>query len=104
MHLIDFKGIDWVAPSVGVRFKAIIKHNKKVRLVEFSEGFIESDWCRNGHVGYVLDGSFTIDFNGTLERYEKGDILFVPQGENDKHKVIMEKNGWVQLLLIEDTG
>jgi quercetin dioxygenase-like cupin family protein len=100
-HLVEFAPMDWVAPAAGVRYKAFVQGNQRIRLVEFSEGFVEPHWCLNGHAGYVLDGSFTIDYNGQIEHYQKGDVIFIPKGENDKHKVIMQPGGWVQLLLFE---
>ncbi len=63
-YLIDFKNIDWENPALGVRYKAYVKGNQRVRLVEFTEEFIEDDWCTKGHIGYILEGSISIDFNG----------------------------------------
>jgi len=85
----------------GKRFKIFINGNQQVRLVEFSEGFVEPDWCKKGHTGYVLDGAFAIDYNGNLERYKKGDVIFIPKGEQSKHKAILEKGEKVTLLLFE---
>ena len=100
-HIVNFTDIDWTVPAVGVRFKAYTNNNQRIRLVEFSEGLIEPNWCINGHAGYVLDGSYSIDYNGQIEHYKKGDALFIPKDEKDKHKVIMDVGGWVQLLLFE---
>lgn len=72
-----------------------------MRLVEFSEGFIEPDWCMNGHAGYIIAGEFTLDFNGRQERFKKGDILFIPTGEADKHKAVLKKGEQVLILLFE---
>ncbi|HEY5466828.1 MAG TPA: cupin domain-containing protein [Clostridia bacterium] len=69
--------------------------------MEFSEGFTEPDWCTNGHTGYVLDGAFSIDYDGHTEHYAKGDVLHIPKGEKDKHKAIISAGGRVQLLLVE---
>ena len=100
-HLVNFAEIDWTVSAVGARFKAFIHNNQRIRLIEFSGGFVEPDWCIHGHAGYVLDGSFSIDYNGKIEHYKKGDVIFIQRGENNKHKVIMEAGGWIQLLLYE---
>lgn len=100
-HRIDFEPLPWKEPAEGVRFKAVVIGNQQVRLVEFSYGFIEPDWCLKGHAGYVLDGEFSINYSGTVERYKVGDIIFIPMGEKDKHKVILEKGQKVTLLLYE---
>ena len=70
-------------------------------VVEFSEGFIEPDWCTHGHSGIVLDGSFAIDYNGNIERYSKDDVIFIPNGEDDRHKAIIDTGEKVTLLLFE---
>lgn len=100
-HLVDFEKLDWVSPAKGVRYKAVVSSNQRLRLVEFSEGFVEPNWCLTGHVGYVLEGAFSIDFGGRMERFEKGDTLFIPQGEQDRHKAILGKGESVLLLLFE---
>jgi quercetin dioxygenase-like cupin family protein len=100
-HLIEFKKIDWINAGIGVRFKAFINGNQQLTLLEFSEGFIEPEWCSHGHSGYVLDGEFSVDFNGNIERFVKGDICFIPSGLDDKHKAILCEGEKVLLLLFE---
>ena len=100
-HLIDFEKMEWINGSTGIRYKKFINGNQQLRLVEFSEGFIETDWCLKGHAGIVLDGEFTLDFNGRLEHFKKDDITFIPSGEEDKHKAILGKGEKVILLLFE---
>lgn len=94
----------WNEPAKGVRFKAMVSGSRQVRLVEFSDGFVEPDWCAKGHAGYVLDGEFSIDYSGTVERYKAGDVIFIPEGDKDKHKAILGKGEKVLLLLFEILG
>lgn len=100
-HLVYFKNISWVEPEKGLRYKAFKNDIQQIRLVEFSEGFEEKDWCLRGHAGYVLEGSCLIDFNGTKELFEKGNVIFISKGDEDKHKLIINKGGRVLLLLFE---
>lgn len=100
-HLLNFERMPWTEAGKGVRYKAYKYENQQVRLVEFSEGFIEEDWCTHGHVAYVLDGSFATDYSGVLEYYKSGDIVYIPQGETDKHKAVLGKGERVLLLLFE---
>jgi quercetin dioxygenase-like cupin family protein len=100
-HKIIFDDLEWTNTGVGVRYKAFVHGNQRLRLVEFSEGFIEQDWCTNGHAGSVLNGSFAIDYNGNMERYGAGDVIFIPSGEDDKHKAVLSKGEKVTLLLFE---
>ena len=100
-HLVDFNHMEWVDSGTGVRVKKVVHENQQMRIVEFSEGFVEPDWCQHGHAGYVLDGEFALDFNGTIERYKKDDVVLIPNGENDKHKAVLGKGEKVTLLLFE---
>lgn len=68
-YLIDFKNMGWESPAPGVRYKTYIRNYHKIRLVEFTEEFIEEDWCTNGYTGYIMEGGISIDFNGTIVSY-----------------------------------
>lgn len=100
-YLIDFKNIDWENPARGVRYKAYVKGNQRVRLVEFTEEFIEDDWCTKGHIGYILEGSISIDFNGRLFIFRVGDGFFIPEGEESKHKGKISKGEKALIILFE---
>ena len=99
--LIEFEKLPWIE-ATGVRTKEYVRGDQKIRLVEFSEGFIEEDWCTKGHVGYVLEGSMDIDFNGEVISYTTGDALWIEEGEAEKHKVLIEAGGRVLLVLFEE--
>jgi quercetin dioxygenase-like cupin family protein len=100
-YKIDFASMQWEAPAVGVRFKAYQQDGRKLRLVEFNKGFVEPDWCRKGHIGYILEGRMEIDFNGKVIVFKPGDGIFIPAGEKHKHKgrVLTDK---VKIILAED--
>ena len=100
-HLINFENISWVEAGKGVRYKVFKRGIQQIRLIEFSEGFIEKNWCIKGHAGYVLEGSCFTDFNGEIEKFETGNILFIPDGDEHKHKVIINNEERVLLLLFE---
>ncbi len=100
-YLVDFRKMKWESSGPGRHFKALIRGGKKIRLLKLSHEFNEQDWCTKGHIGYVLEGRFIIDFDGISIKYRKGDGLFIPQGEANKHKAIIAK-GEVLLIMIED--
>lgn len=85
-YKIDFNSMDWDAPVTGIRQKVVGYTGKQFRLLEFSIGFVELDWCAKGHIGYILDGKLELDFNGTIVVYGPGDVATIPDGENHKHK------------------
>ncbi len=100
-YIIRFKEQEWEINGVGVRSKGYVSGDQRVRLVEFSEGFVEPDWCIKGHMGYVLKGSFSIDFNGTIIQFNEGDGLFILEGKENMHKAVLDIDERVSLVLFE---
>ncbi|MCP4260113.1 MAG: cupin domain-containing protein [Planctomycetes bacterium] len=100
-YKIDFESMPWESPAAGVKFKAFERNTKKLRLVEFYKDFVEPDWCSKGHIGYILEGQMEIDFNGDKEVFGPGDGVFIPAGQQHKHKgrVLTDK---VKAILVEN--
>ena len=100
--LVDFENIPWTEVAKGARFKVYSDENRQVRLLEFSDEYVEEDWCYRGHIGYVIDGSFTTVYSdGEVEHYKVGDVIFIKSGEGEKHKVSLQKGEKVTLLIFE---
>jgi quercetin dioxygenase-like cupin family protein len=99
---IDFAMLAWQHPAAGVRFKAITRNEKRLRLVEFSREFVEPDWCLNGHAGYVLEGELGITFADRTERFSAGDGIFILEGALEKHKALAV-GSVARLILVEKT-
>ena len=100
-YKIDFESMEWESPTDGVRFKAYEQGGRKLRLVEFAKEFVEPDWCSKGHIGYILEGQMEIDFDGKAIIFDPGDGVFIPAGQEHKHKgrVLTDK---VKTILVED--
>ena len=101
-YRVDFRKMNWESGAPGMRFKAMIKDGKKIRLLELSHEYVEKDWCTKGHLGYVLEGRCAIDFAGKLTEFKKGDGLFIPKGEASKHKPSVAKGEKVLFIMVED--
>jgi quercetin dioxygenase-like cupin family protein len=84
-YRIDFTLIDWESPMPGVRQKMIVGHGKKLRLVEYTRE-MPLHWCMNGHYGFIIDGRFEIEFQDGVLIFEQGDGVFIPEGEEHRHK------------------
>jgi quercetin dioxygenase-like cupin family protein len=95
---INFSEIPWERPNVGVRSKSAVRNGKKLRLVEFTAKFEEHEWCRKGHLGYVLDGELDISFSDRTESFSAGDGIAIARGERHKVKVI---GSVARLMLVE---
>ncbi len=93
--------MNWESPAQGFRYKSYVEGNQRIRLVEFSEEFVEEDWCTKGHMGYILKGRVSIDFNGILLKFRKGNGFFIPEGEKNKHKARIAKGKKALIILFE---
>lgn len=85
-YIVEFNNISWETPARGVRVKSLIRGDKKLRLVEFTEEFIEPNWCTKGHIGMVLAGEMAVNINGVVQKFRAGDGLFIPSGEQSRHR------------------
>lgn len=98
---IDFEQIEWTDVAPGAKQKVRVTGDQQMRLLRLEHGFEEADWCLKGHIGYVLEGAFRIDFDGTMEVFRKGDGLAIPGGADHKHKALIGEGESVELLLFE---
>ena len=99
-YLVDFATIPWESPAVGVKVKQATRGNHHIRLVKFSEDFVETDWCRKGHFAFVVRGTIEIDFGTRVFTFKAGDGLFIPPDESSKHKARVP-NGTATLFIVE---
>jgi len=100
-HKIHFENLPWNITGEGVRSKIFSDGSRRVRLVEFSYGFEEDGWCTKGHAGYVLEGAFSVDFDGREERFQAGDIVSIQDGEADRHRAILAVDEKVLIVFFE---
>ncbi len=102
-YKIAFDALPWIDGAAGLRYKEFVKENKKLRLVEFSDNFIEKGWCEKGHFGIALEGRATVQFsNGSNATFVKGDIINIPPGQHDRHKTVISKGEKAVVLFFED--
>lgn len=101
IYRIDWDSLAWVSPMPGVRFKAFEQNGRRVRLAEFTREFREPDWCRKGHLGYVLEGEGELHIGDQTVPLKAGDGIFIPPGEEHKHmlRVLTER---VRVVLFEE--
>ena len=94
--------MSWESVYRGQREKAYVEGNRRIRLVELTDEYAEEDWCEKEHLGYVIEGRITIIFNGKSVIFNKGDGIFMPQGERNRHKGRIAKGEKVLMLFVEE--
>jgi hypothetical protein len=77
------------------------QNQQMIRLVKFNSGFVEPDWCKKTHVGFVLEGSFDLEFPDRTLQYKIGDGLFLDGTKNHKHIIKVTSNDPVILFLVD---
>lgn len=107
MTNIPFQTIDWTSiekvEHMGETGVAIWQtaqfEGLRVRLVEYSKGYLADHWCRKGHLVHCLDGEFISELStGEKIRLTKGQTYIVSDGLSS-HRSVSE-NG-VKLMIID---
>lgn len=99
---VEFSRMEWQQVRPDVRQKVHCEGGRQIRLIEFDTSDGAEGWCDTGHIGFVLKGSLSIDFNGTVVSFTAGDGLFIPAGAASRHRSVSITAG-TQLLMVEDT-
>lgn len=107
MPNIPFQTIDWALVekteypgTTGIAYWQTVQLGGiRIRLVEYSKGYLADHWCNKGHIVYCLNGAFTTELE-TGEKIDltKGDTYVVSDGLSS-HRSISE-NG-VELLIVD---
>lgn len=107
MSHIPFQTIDWSAiektghkGESGIAYWQTIQFpGLRIRLVEYSKGYLADHWCQKGHIVHCLEGEFVSELNtGERVKLEKGGT-YVVSDELSSHRSVTE-NG-VKLLIVD---
>lgn len=107
MSSIPFHTIDWSilpktehAGETGTSFWQTLQfEGLRVRMVEYSKGYLADHWCRKGHIVHCLEGEFVSEMeNGEEFRLTKG-MTYIVSDHLSSHRSVT-KTG-VRLLIID---
>ena len=107
MSNIPFQTIDWSAiektehqgESGTAYWQTVQFPGLRIRLVEYSKGYLADHWCQKGHVVHCLEGEFVSELkSGEQVKLEKGGT-YVVSDELSSHRSVTE-NG-VKLLILD---
>lgn len=96
---IGFGQLPWTDIAPGAWHKVHERDGWRLRLVEFTDRFVEDDWCMKPHMGYVLEGELIIGFQGARSHYRSGDGLWLAAGR--AHKASVPSGMVARLVLFE---
>ena len=104
---IPFQTIDWSTipktehkGETGVAFWQTLQlPGLRIRIVEYSAGYVADHWCRKGHIVHCLEGEVVNEQeNGTSSVLTKG-MTYVVSDELSSHRSVT-KDG-VKLLIVD---
>ena len=79
--------------------KVFEKEGLRVRVVEYSPGYMADHWCPRGHVLYVLEGKLVNELqDGTKTVLVKGKGFIVGDDEKNQHRVFTEDGAIVLIV------
>lgn len=71
----------------------------RVRIVEYSKGYLADHWCRKGHIVHCLDGEFVSELqNGDKQVLKKG-MTYIASDDVSTHRSSTETG--VVLMIID---
>jgi hypothetical protein len=80
-------------------WKTIQRGNVRMRVVDYSPGYLADHWCEKGHALFVLEGSFISELkNGSKQTLTKG-MGYLVADNASAHRAYTE-NG-VKLLIVD---
>ena len=107
MSNIPFQTIDWASVpktehpgETGISFWQTLQFpGLRLRIVEYSPGYLADHWCQKGHIVHCLEGEFVSEMeNGESFLLKKG-MTYVVSDNLSSHRSVSE-NG-VRLLIVD---
>ena len=104
---IPFQTIDWSAiPAMeykgetGTAFWQTLQFSAlRVRIVEYTSGYLADHWCTKGHIVHCLEGAFTSELSdGSNFELKKGMTYVVSDGMSSHRSV---SSDGVKLLIVD---
>jgi hypothetical protein len=104
---IPFQLIDWTSiPKIehagenGLAFWQTQQFpGLRIRIVEYSAGYLADHWCKKGHIVHCLDGELVSELKGGAKFFVKKGMTYVVSDELSSHRSTTI-NG-VKLLIID---
>jgi len=104
---IPFQTINWsVIPKTehkgetGTAFWQTVQlPGLRIRIVEYSAGYLADHWCRKGHIVHCLEGEFVSESEDGNHSILAQGMTYVVTDELSSHRSVTEKG--VKLLIVD---
>ena len=105
---IPFKSVNWEeipethhpGETGFATWRTVEKGNVRVRLVEYSPGFLADHWCARGHVIHILKGELTSELkDGSRSFLKAGMTYMMSDDEANPHRSYTQKG--VSLFIVD---
>ena len=104
---INFQTIDWESVAktahpgeTGSSFWRTMQFDGlRLRIVEYSAGYLADHWCKKGHIVHCLEGEFVSELESGEEFALTAGMTYIVSDNLSSHRSV-SKNG-VKLLIID---
>jgi quercetin dioxygenase-like cupin family protein len=104
---IDFRVIDWnsILPeeypgTKGVaNWQTLQLQGIRLRIVEYSKGYLADHWCQKGHIVHCLEGEFTSELEDGRTFLMTAGMTYIVSDEMSSHRSSTETG--VKVLIID---
>ncbi len=104
---IPFQTIDWTKVpktehkgETGVAYWQTVQfQGLRIRIVEYSKGYIADHWCKIGHIVHCLEGDFVSENEDGSKIILTEGMTYVVSDELSSHRSVAEKG--VKLMIID---
>ncbi|WP_298221453.1 DHCW motif cupin fold protein [Flavobacterium sp.] len=104
---IPFQTIDWSAipktehhgETGTAHWQTIQFSGLRIRVVEYTAGYIADHWCQKGHIVHCLEGEFISELSTEEQLTLTKGMTYVVSDDLSSHRSISEKG--VKLLIVD---
>jgi quercetin dioxygenase-like cupin family protein len=80
-------------------WKTVARGNVRIRIVEYSAGYLADHWCKKGHAVFVLEGEFESELEDGRKHVLKKGMCYLVADNAEAHRSFT-KDG-VKLLIVD---
>jgi quercetin dioxygenase-like cupin family protein len=80
-------------------WKTVTQGNVRIRIVEYTPGYLADHWCEKGHAVFVLEGEFESELKDGRKFALKKGMCYLVADNTDAHRSVT-KDG-VKLLIVD---